>query len=232
MHIGVPDRRIENNTPNEFRQPFPAEKRPDVFGHTRVSVLLVFLFRILSVNLIEILRVNPLSVRSAIETSDEVRVHFGFREFRRKVRDRTDRPGLSRRILVERRRERIAALLPCSLRAFPISLPAAAFVLHHPAELIVLDAECRRLPFVNFACVETQVPNYPIFPVWSLTSCLRLSQHHSRLPGRRFVVPHHSLRFLRLIRCQIMRPPKPDGLKPKFRLHLERSRGVPRSEEH
>src|SRR5438552_409640 len=79
MHIGVPDRRIENNTPNEFRQPFLAENRPDVFGHSGVSVLLVFLFRILSVNLIEILRVNPLSVRPAIETPDEVRVRFVFR---------------------------------------------------------------------------------------------------------------------------------------------------------
>jgi hypothetical protein len=85
MHIDVPDRRIENNTPNEFRQPFLAEKRPDVLGHSGVSVLLVFLFRILSVNLIEILRVNPLSVRSAIEAPDEVRVRFVFREFRRKV---------------------------------------------------------------------------------------------------------------------------------------------------
>jgi hypothetical protein len=27
--------------------------------------------------------------------------------------------------------------------------------------MIVLDAESRRLPFVNFACVETQFPNYP-----------------------------------------------------------------------
>src|SRR5947207_2702888 len=87
MHIGVPDRRIENNTPNEFRQPFLAEKRPDVFGHSGVSVLLVFLFRILSVDLIEILPVNPLSVRSAIETPDEVRVRFVFREFKRKVLD-------------------------------------------------------------------------------------------------------------------------------------------------
>src|SRR5947207_15707190 len=91
MHIGVPDRRIENNTPNEFPQPFLAEKRPDVFGHSGVSVLLVFLFRILSVNLIEILRVNLLSVRSAIETPDEVRVRFVFREFMWKVLDQADR---------------------------------------------------------------------------------------------------------------------------------------------
>jgi hypothetical protein len=64
-------------------------------------------------------------------------------------------------------------------------------------------------------------------PVWSLPSSLCLSQHHSRPPGRRFVIPHHSLRFLRLVRCQIMRPPKPDGLKPKFRSDSERSRCVP-----
>src|SRR5437762_12371255 len=91
MHISGPDRRIENYTPTEFRQPFLAENRPDVFGHSGVSVLLVFLFRILAVDLIEILRVNPLSVRSAIETPDEVRLRFVFREFRRKVLDRADR---------------------------------------------------------------------------------------------------------------------------------------------
>jgi hypothetical protein len=66
--------------------------------------------------------------------------------------------------------------------------------------MMVFDAECRRLPFVNFACVETQFPNYPIFPVWSLPGSLCLSQHHSRPPGRRFVIPHHSLRFLRLVK--------------------------------
>ena len=70
-------------------------------------------------------------------------------------------------------------------------------------------------------------PTIRSFPVWSLPNSLCLSQHHSRPPGRRFVIPHHSLRFLRLVRCQIMRPPKPDGLKPKFRIHFERSRCIP-----
>jgi hypothetical protein len=70
MQIGVPDRRIENNTPNEFRQPFRAEKRPDVFGHSGVSVLLVFLFRILSIDL-------EASARRVLECPNQRLTHQG-----------------------------------------------------------------------------------------------------------------------------------------------------------
>jgi len=48
------------------------------------------LFRILSVGLIEVFGVNPLSVRPAVETTDKIRVGF-FREFRGKVADRAHR---------------------------------------------------------------------------------------------------------------------------------------------
>ena len=61
----------------------------------------------------------------------------------------------------------------------------------------------------------------------SLPSSLCSSQHHRRPPSRLFVVSHHALRLLRLVRCQIVRPPKPDRLIPKLRLHLERSRCIP-----
>jgi hypothetical protein len=89
-HIGISDRRVENNALNEFRQAFRTEKRPDVFRNTGVSVLFVFLFRVLSVDLIEIFRVNPLSIRSAVESPDKVRVCFVFHEFSGKISDRTD----------------------------------------------------------------------------------------------------------------------------------------------
>src|SRR3984957_20862158 len=61
----------------------------------------------------------------------------------------------------------------------------------------------------------------------SLPSNLRSSQDLSRPPGRLFVISHHALRLLRLIRRQIVGPPKPDRLKPKLRLHLERSYCIP-----
>src|SRR5580692_2561136 len=61
----------------------------------------------------------------------------------------------------------------------------------------------------------------------SLPGSLRLSQHHSRLPSCFFVISYEALRFFSFVRCQIVRPPKPDRLKPKFRLHDERSSCVP-----
>src|SRR5438874_1518878 len=62
--------------------------------------------------------------------------------------------------------------------------------------------------------------------VWFLAGSFCLSQHQSRISGRCFVISHESLRFLSVVRCQIMRPSKTDGLKPKLRLHFERSRRI------
>jgi hypothetical protein len=47
------------------------------------------------------------------------------------------------------------------------SINTSAFVDTNP-ELVDIW-ECRRLPFVNFAGVEIQFPNYPIFPRLVLT---------------------------------------------------------------